>query len=148
VRIVITECDHDSFAPERDITDPAGAELVLTRSHTAAELIAGAEGADAILVQYAQITTEVMDALPQLRAVGRYGVGVDSVDVNAATARVYTSPNLTRAIELIASGALGLDRFPTKDFSLTDVSTAFDAATSGQDCLKVLVTALNGKADA
>jgi len=62
--------------------------------------------------------------------------------------RVYTSPNVTRAIELIASGALGLDRFPTKAFNLTDVSAAFDAATSGQDCLKVLVTALNGKADA
>jgi len=62
--------------------------------------------------------------------------------------RVYTSPNVTRAIELIASGALGLDRFPTKAFNLTDVSAAFDAATSGQDCLKVLVTPLNGKADA
>ena len=30
MRIVITECDHDSFAAEREITDPAGAELVLT----------------------------------------------------------------------------------------------------------------------
>ena len=34
-----------------------------------------------------QITAEVMDALPELRAVGRYGVGVDSVDVAAAAAR-------------------------------------------------------------
>jgi (R,R)-butanediol dehydrogenase/meso-butanediol dehydrogenase/diacetyl reductase len=62
--------------------------------------------------------------------------------------RVYTSADLTRAIELIASGALGLDRFPTKAFDLTDVAAAFDAATSGQDCLKVLVTPMSGKADA
>ena len=61
--------------------------------------------------------------------------------------RVYTSADVTRAIELIASGALGLDRFPTKAFDLTDVAAAFDAATSGQDCLKVLVTPLSGKAD-
>ena len=61
--------------------------------------------------------------------------------------RVYTSADVTRAIELIASGALGLDAFPTKAFDLADVSAAFDAATSGQDCLKVLVTPLPGKAD-
>jgi (R,R)-butanediol dehydrogenase/meso-butanediol dehydrogenase/diacetyl reductase len=61
--------------------------------------------------------------------------------------RVYTSANVTRAIELIASHALGLDSFPTKAFDLTDVVAAFKAAASGQDCLKVLVTPLDGKAD-
>ena len=61
--------------------------------------------------------------------------------------RVYTSQNVATAIELIASGALGLDRFPTKSFDLTDVVAAFDAATSGQDCLKVLLTPLSGKVD-
>jgi D-3-phosphoglycerate dehydrogenase / 2-oxoglutarate reductase len=43
VRIVITECDHDSFVPEHDLTDnwmSAGAELVLTQSRTAVELVA------------------------------------------------------------------------------------------------------------
>jgi len=62
--------------------------------------------------------------------------------------RVYTSADVTRAIELIATDALGLDRFPTKAFDLSDVGAAFAAATSGQDCLKVLVTPLTGKADA
>ena len=62
--------------------------------------------------------------------------------------RVYTSLDITSAIELIASGALGLDRFPTKSFDLADVAAAFDAATSGQECLKVLLTPLDGKADA
>jgi 2-desacetyl-2-hydroxyethyl bacteriochlorophyllide A dehydrogenase len=61
--------------------------------------------------------------------------------------RVYTTADLTRAIELIATGALGLDRFPTKAFALGDVVAAFEAATSGQDCLKVLLTPLRGKAD-
>jgi len=62
--------------------------------------------------------------------------------------RVYTSADVTRAIELIATDAVGLDRFPTKAFDLTDVAAAFNAATSGQDCLKVLLTPLPGKADA
>jgi (R,R)-butanediol dehydrogenase/meso-butanediol dehydrogenase/diacetyl reductase len=60
--------------------------------------------------------------------------------------RVYTSADVTRAIELIATDALGLERFPTKVFYLTDVDAAFDAAASGQDCLKVLLTSLPGEA--
>jgi len=62
--------------------------------------------------------------------------------------RVYTSADLTRAIELIAADALNLIAFPTKAFDLADSDAAFAAAARGQDCLKVLVTPLQGKADA
>ena len=67
---------------------------------------------------------------------------------NIDTELAATSADMTRAIELIGSDALGLARFPTKAFGLADVSAAFEAATSGQDCLKVLVTPLDGEADA
>jgi len=62
--------------------------------------------------------------------------------------RVYTSADVRRAIELLASDELGLAAFPTRAFDLADVDAAFAAATSGQDCLKVLLTPLHGKADA
>ena len=62
--------------------------------------------------------------------------------------RVYTSADVARAIELIASGDLALDTFPTKAFGIDDVASAVAAAASGQDCLKVLLTPLEGKADA
>jgi D-3-phosphoglycerate dehydrogenase len=109
VKIVITECDHDSFAAEREITDSAGVELVLTQSRTAPELVANAAGADGILVQYAQITAEVMDALPTLRVIGRYGVGVDSVDVDAATARGIAVCNVPDyGTESVSDHAIGM----------------------------------------
>lgn len=109
VRIVITECDHDSFAAEHELSDPAGAELILTQSRTAAELVANAKDAEAILVQYAQITAEVMDALPRLRVVGRYGVGVDSVDIDAATARGIAVCNVPDyGTESVSDHAIGL----------------------------------------
>ncbi len=108
-RIVITDCDHDSFAAEQEVSDLAGAELVLTQSRTAADLVANAAGADAILVQYAQITAEVMDALPQLRVIGRYGVGVDSVDIDAATARGIAVCNVPDyGTEAVSDHAIGL----------------------------------------
>jgi len=109
VKVVVTECDHDSFAAEHEVTDAAGAELVLTQSRNPTELVSNSAGADAILVQYAQITAEVMDALPQLRAIGRYGVGVDSVDIDAATARGIAVCNVPDyGTEAVSDHAIGL----------------------------------------
>jgi len=109
VKIVITECDHDSFAAEYEITGRTGVELLLTQSRTPAELVANAVGADAILVQYARITAEVMDALPLLRAIGRYGVGVDSVDIDAATARGIAVCNVPDyGTEAVSDHAIGM----------------------------------------
>ena len=109
MKIVITECDHDAFDVERAVTDPAGAELVLAQSRDAAEVIANAAGAEGILVQYAQITAEVMDALPDLKAIGRYGVGVDSVDVAAATARGIAVCNVPDyGTESVSDHAIGM----------------------------------------
>lgn len=109
MKIVITECDHDSFVTEHAVTDPAGVELVLAQSRTAAEVVANAAGADGILVQYASITAEIMDALPDLRVIGRYGVGVDSVDVAAATARGIAVCNVPDyGTESVSDHAIGL----------------------------------------
>lgn len=87
MKIVITECDHDSFDDEFQAARAAGAELVVTQSRTGEELIANAQGADGLVVQYARIDGDVLDALPSVRVVSRYGVGVDTVDVDAATER-------------------------------------------------------------
>lgn len=87
MRIVITDCDHDAIAEERAVAAAHGVDLDLFQCRSEDDVIAAAADADAIVVQYAPITARVLDALPGLRAIGRYGVGVDTVDVPAATAR-------------------------------------------------------------
>jgi D-3-phosphoglycerate dehydrogenase len=59
----------------------------LEQCRTAEEVAARAQGAHVLLNQYAPITAEVLDALPDCRLVVRYGVGVDNVDVDAAAQR-------------------------------------------------------------
>ncbi|RZT66880.1 C-terminal binding protein [Leucobacter luti] len=86
-RVVITDCDHGSVDIERAVAEQAGVELVLATCVTEADVIAAAQGAVAIVTQYAPVTAAVLDALPDLVAVGRYGVGVDTVDVDAASER-------------------------------------------------------------
>lgn len=106
--VVITECDHDGFDPEHAAADEHGVSLRLEQS-TPETLVANIQDADGILVQYAHITAEVMDAAPRLRAIGRYGVGVDSVDVPAATERGIAVTNVPDyGTEAVSDHAIGL----------------------------------------
>jgi len=62
--------------------------VVLPKKHSEAELIPLVADAVAIIVRSeTRVTGKVLEAAPQLRVVGRAGVGVDNIDVEAATAR-------------------------------------------------------------
>ncbi|MRX44627.1 C-terminal binding protein [Agromyces kandeliae] len=74
----------------------------------------GAGPADGVLVQYGPITGADMDANPSWKVIGRYGVGVDTVDVAAASARSISVVNVpdyceeevaTHAVALILNAA-------------------------------------------
>ncbi|MFC4946744.1 C-terminal binding protein [Pseudonocardia sp. GCM10023141] len=109
MRITVVDCDHDSFVPERGLAAELGVELSVRPSADADELVRNAHGADAILMQYAPITADVLDRLPGVRAVGRYGVGYDTVDVDAATARGVAVCNVTDyGTEAVAEHAVAL----------------------------------------
>jgi D-3-phosphoglycerate dehydrogenase len=73
--------------PEAAVLDPAGVAWRLEQCRTAADVVDRAGDAAVLVNQYAPITAEVLDALPGVRLVVRYGVGVDNVDVSAAAER-------------------------------------------------------------
>lgn len=107
--IVITDCDHDAVDIERAVARERGATLTLAQCHTEDEVAEACAGADAIVVQYAPITDRVLAALPNLKAVGRYGVGVDTVDVDAATAHRVAVCNVPDyGTEAVSDHALAL----------------------------------------
>lgn len=62
------------------------AQVVMPKGFSEEDLIAGGKDAEAIIIRYnGTITEKVMKACPRLRCVARHGVGVDNVDVQAAT---------------------------------------------------------------
>src|SRR5216110_1406198 len=62
--------------------------VVLPKRLSEAELAPMVKEADAMVVRSeTKVTRKVMEAAPKLRVVGRAGVGVDNVDVDAATRR-------------------------------------------------------------
>jgi D-3-phosphoglycerate dehydrogenase / 2-oxoglutarate reductase len=82
---------HTDAAPgapleaERRELARAGAELISYHCHTEEDVIHAAPDADGLLVGSAPITRRVISALPRCQVIVRYGIGVDTIDVAAAT---------------------------------------------------------------
>jgi len=78
----------DSVFPTLDPAKAALAKLNptfrMSKSVNADDIVAVARDADAILVTYAKITREIMDQLTRCKAIGRFGLGVDNIDLVAA----------------------------------------------------------------
>jgi D-3-phosphoglycerate dehydrogenase len=80
----------DSVFPNLDLARAVvarvGAELQLAKQPTPPEILNVAREADALLVTYARITAEMIGEMKKCRIISRFGIGVDNVDLAAATA--------------------------------------------------------------
>ena len=84
-KILVTDYNFPDLSIEQDLANEAGVELEGAQARSPEEIIEAATGADGLLVQYGEVTEEVFEARPEIQVVGRYGIGVDSVDLDAAT---------------------------------------------------------------
>ncbi|MBP8717711.1 MAG: C-terminal binding protein [Candidatus Atribacteria bacterium] len=84
-KIIITDCDHPSVDIERNILSKIDSELILESCRTEDDVIAVASDANAIINQYAPFTRKVIKSLQKCKVISRYGVGVDNIDIQAAT---------------------------------------------------------------
>jgi D-3-phosphoglycerate dehydrogenase / 2-oxoglutarate reductase len=78
----------DSVSPSLDPAKTALAKLdptfLLSKSVNADDILAVAKDADAILVTYAKLTRDLLMQLTKCKAIGRFGLGVDNIDLAAA----------------------------------------------------------------
>lgn len=84
-KVIITDCDHESMEIESRILDTAGISFAHKACLSEDDVVSEGQGATVFLNQYAPITDKVMRSLPDLKLVVRYGVGVNNVDLEAAT---------------------------------------------------------------
>ena len=84
-KVVITDCDHPSVEIEKEILSEIDLEFLLAHCNTEDEVIKAAQDADGIINQYAPITRKVIESLRKCKVIARYGVGVDNIDIEAAT---------------------------------------------------------------
>ena len=96
------------YGYEKEALDPIGAEIVEAPANEA-EFIAAAKNADAIYAKGMPITKTIIDALENCKVITLGSVGVDSVDVKAATARGIPVTNIPDTfIEEVADHAMML----------------------------------------
>jgi D-3-phosphoglycerate dehydrogenase len=84
--VLITDHVFPSIAIQRRVLASAGFTLeeIKPNCKSEEEVIESCGRADVLLVQWAPITRRVLEALPRVRGVVRYGIGVDNIDVQAA----------------------------------------------------------------
>ncbi|WP_311480439.1 C-terminal binding protein [uncultured Anaerococcus sp.] len=85
MKVYITDCDRDNVNIEKEVLKKAGIDLILKKAVSEDEVIEQCKDGEIFIVQYAKITRKVMENCPDLKYIVRYGVGVDTVDVEAAT---------------------------------------------------------------
>ncbi|MBV9533268.1 MAG: C-terminal binding protein [Bradyrhizobium sp.] len=97
-----------SYAYEMEALEPIGAEIVEAPANET-EFIAAAKTADAIYAKGMPITKTIIDALENCKVITLGSVGVDSVDVSAATACGIPVTNIPDTfIEEVADHAMML----------------------------------------
>jgi D-3-phosphoglycerate dehydrogenase len=83
--VVICGLDHANITEEQDVFAKAGIRLRTVVARTDAEYMERCAEADGLLIQYGDLTRRALEGLPRVRVVVRYGVGVDGIDLAAAT---------------------------------------------------------------
>jgi D-3-phosphoglycerate dehydrogenase / 2-oxoglutarate reductase len=83
--VAITDSVFPSLEPERRVLGPLGVEVRAGQCRSEDEVIALAKDANAILNCYAKMTARVIGELRHCKVIARYGIGVDNVDLAAAT---------------------------------------------------------------
>lgn len=83
--VVVTDSVFPTLEPARKVLASIGAELRLAEASDPVRTSALAREADALMVTYMPITAELIQQLSRCRIIARFGIGVDNVDVEAAT---------------------------------------------------------------
>ena len=84
VLIAVTDSPFPSLDPAKAALARVDPELRMAKSASAEDILAVAREADAILVTYARLPGDLLRQLTRCKAIGRFGLGVDNIDIPAA----------------------------------------------------------------
>ena len=82
--IAVTDSPFHSLDPAKAALARVDPELRMAKSASADDILAVARDADAVLVTYAKLPGELLRQLKRCKAIGRFGLGVDNIDLPAA----------------------------------------------------------------
>lgn len=84
-QIIICDCDHENVDTEKSVFNKAGIDFSWHHCVTQEDVINECQGAKAFLNQYVYMDEKIFTAIPTLKCIVRYGVGVDNINLKDAT---------------------------------------------------------------
>lgn len=118
--ILVSDCDLPGTVVEQTLR-AAGLRAERAPATDREGLAAAGAGAVGLVVQWANITQEVMDSMPALRVISRVGIGYDMVDVDAATSRGIAVTNTPGyCIEEVAAHTIAMIMTQARGLSAYD----------------------------
>ena len=84
--IAVTDSVFRSLEPAMAALKRLDPEIRIAKSTSEADILAVARDADGVLVTYAKLPGELLRQLQRCKVIGRFGLGVDNIDVKAAAA--------------------------------------------------------------
>jgi D-3-phosphoglycerate dehydrogenase / 2-oxoglutarate reductase len=94
MKVIVTDFSFPNLEIEQEILRPTGAEFMTGQCKTRELLLPFVADADVVITQFAPITAEVIGAMTKARAIIRYGIGVDNIDLEAARAKGIAVANV------------------------------------------------------
>jgi D-3-phosphoglycerate dehydrogenase len=85
LKVVVTDFEYESLHAEQEAVEKIGACFIPCQCRSEKELMEKTAEADGVFVQYANISRRVIENMKNCRIIVRYGIGIDCVDVEAAT---------------------------------------------------------------
>ena len=82
--IAVTDSVFPSLDPAKAALAKLDPTIRMSKSANAEDILAVAKDADAILVTYAKLTRDILSQLTKCKAIGRFGLGVDNIDLVTA----------------------------------------------------------------
>jgi len=83
--VAVADSVFPNLDTAREVLGAIGADVQLAAQPTPEAILKIAAGADALLVTYATITADMIGQMTRCRIISRFGIGVDNVDLDAAT---------------------------------------------------------------
>src|SRR5258705_7850629 len=83
--VAVADSVFPNLDPATQVLSQIGAELKLAADSSPESVMTLARDADAVLVTYAKISGDMIRQMKKVRIISRFGIGVDNVDLDAAT---------------------------------------------------------------
>lgn len=124
-KVAVLGARYGELIIEKQLLAPLGVDLSESRGTNEEEIVAASEGAQVILCGGApKINAEVIRRLSELKAIVRYGIGVDTVDLAECTKRgIYVANVPDYCIEEVATHALALILLWTRKIPIAQATT-------------------------